>query len=64
MKPLKKLKINRETLRNLTNKDLERVVGGRGQTLWCSTMSNLKCFQGPSLRCADTNACGSDCTIG
>ncbi len=44
MKKIKKLQLNREMLRKLTDDELGKVGGGAGvQTAWCSTAVDGKC---------------------
>lgn len=44
LKPVKKLRINREVLRKLTNEELSKIGGGAGAfTHWCSTNTDDKC---------------------
>lgn len=40
----KKLVLNRETIRNLTQKDMERVEGGKGPTVKCPTYGHQPCL--------------------
>jgi hypothetical protein len=56
MKPkLKKLAVQRETLRLLGDSELARANGGattQTRTVdWCSTESQSKCYGGPETRC-------------
>ncbi len=44
LKPVKKLQINKDTLRKLTDEELSKIGGGAGNfTLWCSTTTDDKC---------------------
>lgn len=62
---IRKLALNRETLRRLVADDLVRVAGGR---LTCCTYGYSGCVGGPSGECTtsdcwDTLRCDSNCCL-
>ena len=52
MKLKKKITLNRETLRHLSNSSLRPVVGGGTSLTYCD---ELFCFSGVPLHCAGTD---------